>query len=920
MDRGRGLDYGRGPMVPSPPGGSSRLVLIDASSFIFRAYHAIPPLTNRKGVPTNATLGFTRQVLKALKELNPTHVALAFDKESRAERQKIDPNYKANRQAMPEDLAQQFPYIRQVVEALNLPVLEVAGWEADDVIGTLARRATAEGFCVLVVTGDKDFVQIVDKDVHLYDPQNERYTDPDEVKERLGIEPKQMRDYLALIGDAVDNVPKVPGIGPKSAVELLTQFGSVDAMLERLSEVKKPKMREAIAAHRESLLRARDLVTFRTDLQLDVSIEDLKRQPPHDEQLRQLFTDLEFSALLRELPAKAATGGEATGESTGAAPRTAAKLPAQTEIVTTKEALQALAAAVREAGAVTLVPAYEGLPFAGLLVGLGVALKDGTTRYVPLAHEGLGVEQVRPADFKAALQGVLEDAAVKKGGHDLKALWLLLNREGIRLRGGEDDVELLSYLLDASRRDHSVEFLARERLQVDLPELPTTSGRKARALKEHAPQEVALAYAVRAEAARQLAPGLWEELEPLGLTKLARELELPLVPLLARMESRGVKVDVKVLRQISDKVGADCEAKVKEIHTLAGTEFNVGSNPQLAEVLYKKLELPVLKRGKTGPSTDQEVLEKLAEVHPLPRAIIEYRSLSKLKSTYLDTLPELARNGRIHTTFHQAATATGRLSSSDPNLQNIPIRTELGMEIRRAFIADEGKQLVSADYSQIELRLLAHIAEDPVLIDAFARDEDIHSRTAAEIFGVAQDQVTRDQRRVAKTVNFGIAYGLSSYGLSTRLNIPDEEARDIIERYFTRYAGIKRYLEETVRVARERGYVETLFGRRRPMADLRAKNRQVVQAAERAAINMPIQGTAADLIKKAMLAVDAELEKQGLQTQMLLQVHDELLFEAPEDEVERVKELARRCMNAVMQLKVPLKVEVGAGKTWADAH
>jgi DNA polymerase-1 len=895
-------------MVPSPPSGAPRLVLIDASSFIFRAYHAIPPLTNRQGVPTNATLGFTRQVLKALRDLDPTHVALAFDKESRAERQKIDPNYKANRQAMPEDLAQQFSFIRRVVEGLNLPVLEVAGWEADDVIGTLARRARAEGFCVLVVTGDKDFVQIVDEDVHLYDPQNERYTDPAAVKERLGIEPKQMRDYLALIGDAVDNVPKVPGIGPKTAVELLHQFGGVDALLERLSEVKKPKMREAIGAHRESLLRARDLVTFRTDLELNVSIADLKRQPPHDEQLRQLFTELEFSALLRELPAKEPT-------------REPAKLATQTEIVTTKEALQALAAAVRESGTVALFPAYEGLPFAGSLVGLGVALKDGTTRYVPLAHEGLGVEQVRPADFKATLQGVLEDAAVKKGGHDLKALWLLLNREGIRLRGGEDDVELLSYLLDASRRDHSLEFLARERLQVDLPELPTTSGRKARALKDHAPGEVSLAYAARADVARRLAPGLWEELEPLGLGKLARELELPLVPLLARMESRGVKVDVKVLREISGKVGADCEAKVKEIHRLAGTEFNVGSNPQLAEVLYKKLELPVLKRGKTGPSTDQEVLEKLAEKHDLPRAIIEYRSLSKLKSTYLDTLPDLvAKDGRLHTTFHQAATATGRLSSSDPNLQNIPVRTELGLEIRRAFIAEEGHQIVSADYSQIELRLLAHIAEDPVLIDAFARDEDIHSRTAAEIFGVAQDQVTRDQRRVAKTVNFGIAYGLSPYGLSTRLNIPEEEARDIIERYFTRYAGIKRYLEETVRVAREKGYVETLFGRRRPMGDLRAKNRQVVQAAERAAINMPIQGTAADLIKKAMLVVDEELEKQGLRTQMLLQVHDELLFEAPESEVEAVKELSRRCMSAVMQLKVPLKVEVGAGRTWADAH
>jgi DNA polymerase I len=891
-------------MVPSPPPGVSRLVLIDASSFIFRAYHAIPPLTTRQGVPTNATLGFTRQVLKALKELEPSHVALAFDKESRAERQKIDPNYKAHRKAMPEDLGQQFPYIRQVAEGLGLPILEVAGWEADDVIGTLARRATAEGFHVLVVTGDKDFVQIVDDRVHLYDPQNERYTTPAEVKERLGIEPAQMRDYLALIGDAVDNVPKVPGIGPKSAVELLTQFGGVDALLSRLSEVKKPKMRAALEEHRDSLLRARDLVTFRTDLTLDVTLEALQRQPLHEAPLRQLFTELEFTALLRELPTQAPT-----------------RLATETPLVTTAEALEALAGRVREAGRVTLIPAYEGLPLDASLVGLGVSLADGASLYVPLRHEGLGVEQVRPADFKRALQGVLEDAAVKKGGHDLKALALLLAREGMALKGGEDDVELLSYLLDASRRDHSLETLARERLHVELPPPPTTGGRKARPLKEYAPGEVAAAFGGRADVARQLAPGLWEELGPLGLDKLAHELELPLVPLLASMESRGVKVDVKTLRRISEQVGADCDAKVKQIHELAGTEFNVGSNPQLAEVLYKKLELPVLKRGKTGPSTDQEVLEKLAEQHALPRAIIEYRSLSKLKSTYLDTLPELVGpDGRLHTTFHQAATATGRLSSSDPNLQNIPIRTELGLEIRRAFIAEEGHQLVSADYSQIELRLLAHIAGDEVLLDAFAQDEDIHSRTAAEIFGVPQAEVTRDQRRVAKMVNFGIAYGLSPYGLSTRLNIPEEDARDIIERYFTRYAGIKRYLDETVKVARERGYVETLFGRRRPMGDLNAKNRQVVQAAERAAINMPIQGTAADLMKKAMLDVEAELRRQGLQTRMLLQVHDELLFEAPDAEVERVKELSRRCMGAVMTLKIPLKVEVGAGKTWADAH
>jgi DNA polymerase I len=901
-------------MVPSPPGDKPRLVLIDAFSFVFRAYHAIPPLTTRKGVPTNAVLGFTRMVLKALRELEPfTHVALAFDKESRAERQKIDPNYKAHREAPPEDLAQQFPLVRQVGEALALPVVEKAGWEADDVIGTLARRATAEGFCVLVVTGDKDLVQLVDEDVHLYDPQQDRYTAPADVKERLGIVPAQMRDYLALIGDVSDNVPKVPGIGKKTAEELLQRFGDVEALLSRLPEVKKPKIREALDSHRDSLRMAKQLVTIRTDLELDVSIDALRRRPPHEEQVTRLFTELELFALLKE---------RVRDEPAAGAPGPAS--PAgKVELVTTKAALEALAAAVREEGEVTLVPAYEGLPFSARLVGLGVALKEGGTHYVPLGHEVLGLEQVRPGDFKAAFQAVLEDAAVKKGGHDLKALILLLAREGIQLKGGEGDVELLSYVLDASRREHGLEVLSRERLQLELPRPPATSGRKPRPMNSYTPEEVAGVYAARADAARRLAPGLWEELARQGrLAEVVRELELPLVPLLARMELHGVKVDVKVLREISGKVGAWCEQKVKETHRLADTEFNVGSNPQLAEVLYKKLELPILKKGKTGPSTDQEVLEKLAEMHPLPRAIIEYRGLSKLKSTYLDTLPDLVSkdDGRIHTTYHQAATATGRLSSSDPNLQNIPIRTELGLEIRRAFIAEEGHQLISADYSQIELRLLAHIAEDPVLLEAFARGEDIHSRTAAEIFGVAATEVTREQRRVAKTVNFGIAYGLSPHGLSTRLNIPVDEARDIIERYFTRYAGIKRYLDETVRVAREKGYVETLFGRRRPMGDLNAKNWQVAQAAERAAINMPIQGTAADLIKKAMLEVDAALREEAPRTRMLLQVHDELLFEAPDAEVETVKKVARERMAAVMTLKVPLLVEVGAGKTWADAH
>ncbi|MDY7230866.1 DNA polymerase I [Hyalangium rubrum] len=899
-------------MVPSSSASAPVLTLIDASGFIFRAYHAIPPLSTSKGVPTNAALGFARMVLKTLKDLKPTHIALAFDKDSRAERQKIDPNYKAHREGPPEDLVPQFELIRRVADVLNLPILEMPGWEADDVIGTLATRAKAEGFCVQVVTGDKDFIQIVDQDVRLFDPMKDVHTGPDEVKARLGIEPKQMRDYLALIGDAVDNIPKVPGIGPKTAVELLQQFGDVNGLLARLDEVKKPKIREALSTHREGLLKAWQLVAFKTDLELKVTIPELARRPIDTARAKQLFTELEFYRLVNELP-----------EDTAAPKPVEPAVPmAPAQLVTTEQELQALADAARKDGALFLVPAYEGMPFTAPLVGLGLALADGRTAYVPLRHQVLGSTQVAPARFSAVMGELLADPQVKKGGHDLKALSLVLSNAGMTLKGAHDDVELLSYLLNPSRREHALTDLSRERLNTELAALPAvTEGKKGRALADHNPEEISTAYASRADAARKLAPKLWEDLEGVALAKLARELELPLLPVLAQMERRGVKLDTAVLQTISTKVDAECEGKIQNIHKLAGREFNVGSNPQLTQVLYTDLGLPVLKRGKTGPSTDQEVLEKLAEQHPLPGAILEYRSLSKLKSTYLDTLPTLvARDGRIHTTYHQAATATGRLSSSDPNLQNIPVRTELGREIRRAFVAEPGHQLVSADYSQVELRLLAHIAEDPVLIDAFERDEDIHSRTAAEIFGVTPDKVDRDQRRVAKTVNFGIAYGLSPHGLSTRLSIPVEEARDIIERYFTRYAGIRRYLEETVERARKTGYVETMFGRRRLMADLHAKNRQIAQAAERAAINMPIQGTAADLIKKAMLEVDEALTRQKLRTVMLLQVHDELLFEAPDEEVETVKELARRCMSSVATLKVPLKVDVGAGKTWADAH
>jgi DNA polymerase I len=706
------------------------------------------------------------------------------------------------------------------------------------------------------------------------------------------------------VGDAIDNVAKVPGIGPKTAVELIEQFGDVETLLGRLEEVKKPKIREAIRANATTLRRSKELVSMRDDLPIDTDIEQLARRPIRGEEARALFTELEFYKLLQEMPAS---------------PEPAVALQA-TRVVRHPDELTALAAAMRRSGA-ALVPAYSGRAATGELVGLAVAAEEGVF-YLPLGHAG---ENLPRAAFREVLGPVLADPAVGKDGHDLKTLGLLLATEGIDLAGVRGDVELLSYLLNPSRREHALDDLARERLRLELPPQPqpqtAAARREAAGLGQRFPEEVAEALGARAQAVGRLTAQLWRDVDAAQVGQLARTLEIPLVPVLTRMERNGVRVDLQVLAGISREVDAQCTAQEAEIQRLAGREFNVNSNAQLAQVLYAHLQLPVLKRGKTGPSTDAEVLEKLAEHHPMPRVLLEYRLLSKLKSTYLDALgPLVASDGRLHTTFHQAATATGRLSSSDPNLQNIPVRTEIGRSIRRAFVADPGWRLISADYSQIELRILAHIAEDPGLLEAFRADEDVHLRTAAEVFSVPTEQVSADQRRVAKMVNFGIAYGLSPYGLATRLDIPQEEASAIIDRYFARYAGIRRYLDETVARARRTGVVETLFGRRRLMEDLHSTNRAVAQAAERAAINMPIQGTAADLIKMAMLRVDAGFRERGLTSRMLLQVHDELLLEAPEAQVEEASALVRSAMSGVATLRVPLRVDIGVGQSWADAH
>ncbi|MBE2254429.1 MAG: DNA polymerase I [Myxococcus sp.] len=884
------------PAPPEAPSGPPTLTLIDASGFVFRAYHALPPLTTSKGLPTHAVLGFTRMLLKLMRERKPTHLALCFDKDSRRGRLAIDPNYKANRDAPPPDLSLQFDLIRKVAAVLDVPILEEAGWEADDVIATLVKRARAANMATEIVTSDKDFLQLLAPDVTIYDPVKNVPIDEAVARERFGVEPSQMREYQALVGDAIDNIPKVPGVGPKTAAELIKRFGTVEALIARVEELEKPKLKAAIKENVEQLRRAWQLVSFRDELPLVADPTALAVRPVHKAEARALFTELEFYRLINEMPAADATplAREATIVSDGAG------------LATLREAL----GATRR---LSIAPFFEGEPHSATVLGFGLALGGGGVFFVDV--RACGAEAV-----KAALAAALGRADCELATHDAKGLLHVLQRLGLSARPPWADVELLSYLMNPSRKEHALTDLARERLHQELPTIDALlGGREHVERAQLTTAQVAPAFGAAADAIGRIAEDLWTEIDGVGLAKVARELEFPLIPVLVRMERTGVLIDREALAEISKQVDASCEALLQDVYRHAGREFNVGSPLQLAQVLFDDLKLPVLKRNKTGPSTDHEVLEKLAEEHPLPQAIIEYRNVAKLKSTYLDTLPTLiGADGRVRTTFHQAATATGRLSSTNPNLQNIPIRTELGKQIRRAFVAAPGHVLLSADYSQVELRILAHMAHDEGLVKAFAEAADVHVRTAAEVFQVPEAEVTGELRRAAKMVNYGIAYGLSAHGLATRLRIPVEEAKSIIERYFARFPGISAYIDETVQKARKSGYVESLFGRRRYMPEIVSRNRSIAMAAERAAINMPIQATAADLVKRAMLEVERRLA--GFETRMLLQVHDELLFEVPDDELAAVEPVVREVMSQAAALRVPLVVDLGHGRSWAAAH
>ena len=897
---------------------SSPLVLVDGSSYLYRAYHALPPLTNSKGEPTGAIYGVANMLRKLLREVKPERMAVVFDAPGKTFRDAMFEAYKANRPPMPDDLAAQLPVLMELVEAMGLPLLQVPGVEADDVIGTLAREAAARGEHVLISTGDKDMAQLVDDHITLVNTMTDTVLDREGVIEKFGVPPERIVDWLALVGDTSDNIPGVPKVGPKTATKWLQQYGSLDEIIRHADEIK-GKVGESLREHLDQLELSRELATIRTDLELPVTPDELKIRPPDRERLRELFTRLEFRTWLRELEEEAAEAGD---------PLPAAVRTADYEVVLEETRFRDWLARLEQAERFAFDTETTSLDYMQAeVVGVSFAIAPGEAAYVPFGHDYPGApEQLDRDAVLAALRPLLESDRPRLLGHNLKYDMNVLANHGIALSGIAFDTMLESYVLNSTASRHDMDSLALKYLGHRTVHYEEVAGKGARQIPFNAvPLETAGPYAAEdADIVLRLHEHLWPKLaaEP-GLKRVFEEIELPLVPVLSAMERTGVKIDVERLRQQSRELAEAMHRIEEAAYRIAGAPFNLGSPKQIQEILFDRLGLPVLaKTPKGAPSTAESVLAELAETYELPRLILEWRSLSKLKSTYTDRLPEQVdpRTGRVHTSYHQAVAATGRLSSSDPNLQNIPIRTEEGRRIRQAFVAEAGFLMLAADYSQIELRIMAHLSGDEGLLRAFAEGRDIHRATAAEVFDVPEEAVTDEQRRAAKVINFGLIYGMSPFGLAKQLGIDRAEAQAYVEQYFARYPGVRRYMEETRAKAHEQGYVETLFGRRLYLPEINARNQQRRAAAERTAINAPMQGTAADIIKRAMIRVHRWIREAAPAVRMIMQVHDELVFEVPEAEVEAVSARVRALMESAAELKVPLIVDVGVGRNWDEAH
>lgn len=904
-----------------------KLVLVDGSSYLYRAFHALPPLSNSKGEPTGAVLGVLNMLLKLCKEESPQLIAVVFDAPGRTFRDDLFDAYKAQRSPMPDDLRLQLQPLLDCVEAMGLPLLRVQGVEADDVIGTLAKRAAENDVDVLISTGDKDMAQLVGERITLVNTMTGSRLDRGGVKNKFDVHPEQIVDYLALVGDTSDNIPGVPKVGPKTAAKWLNEYGTLDKLIENADSIT-GKVGESLRASLKELELSRKLACLDCDVPLDVTYESLIHREGNRERLRELYTRLELRALLRQLNEGAAASSEPGIEPTTAQLPLSAPTPRAYETVTHADTLKRWLEQLAAADVVSVkVKATSGDYMQAQLVGLALCIEAGKAAYVPLAHNYAGAPpQLSQAAVFDALKPLLESDQVRKLGHNLKFDAHVLKRNGIDLQGLQFDSMLESYVWNSTATRHDLDALARKYLGVETMSYDQVAGRGAKQIGfNQVSLEIATQYAAEeVDIALQVHQMLWQKIEAApAVAHLYAQLEQPLEPVLLRMEQRGVLIDGDILRQQSSELAARMRELEEQAHRFAGGPFSLESPKQLQEVLFVKLGLPVLRKTPTGqPSTAEDVLEELAANYELPRTIMEYRACSKLKSTYTDKLPLQINQhtGRVHTTYQQAVAATGRLSSADPNLQNIPIRTAEGRRIRQAFVAPPGRVIVAADYSQIELRIMAHLSGDGGLLNAFSEDKDIHQATAAEVFGMQLDEVTADQRRSAKAINFGLIYGMSAFGLATRLGIPRSQAQHYVELYFQRYPGVRRYMDETRQQARDRGYVETVFGRRLYLNEINSRNNNLRQGAERAAINAPMQGTAADIIKRAMIEVDRWLQRSRIDAHLIMQVHDELVFEVRRDLVDEVVPQVRELMCNAADLRTPLKVDVGVGENWEGAH
>ncbi len=908
-----------------------RLVLIDGYSYMYRAFHALPPLTTSKGQPTGAIFGFLNMLRQIQRTRQPDLIAVVMDAPGPTFRDALYAEYKATRVAMPDDLQSQIEPLLEMVRALGLPMLREPGVEADDVIGTLALQAAAAGFDTLIATSDKDMAQLVNERIHLFDGISNRELDAAGVLAKFGVPPERIIDYLTLVGDTSDNIPGVPSVGPKTAAKWLTEYGSLDEIVARADEIK-GKVGEKLRDSLKQIPLSKQLATIHVNVPLKLKPGDLVPAPPDVAALKRLAERLEIRSLLKVAEETAGVAAEvpAAAEDEEPAPptRLADPVTRHYETIFTAEQFAAWLILIENAELVAFDTETTSLNYMEAeIVGLSFGLAEGRAAYLPVAHRYVGApEQLDRAAVLARLKPWLESSESQKAGHHLKYDAHVLANYGIRLAGMRYDSMLESYVLDSTATRHDMDSVARKYLGLDTIHFEDVAGKGAKQITfDQVSVEKAAEYAAEdADITLRLHHALWPKLEALpGLTNLYDTIEQPLVPVLIRMEETGVLVDTRLLRAMSGEFAAKMAALEKEVHVAAGHPFNISSPKQLQEVLFNELKLPVTQYTPTKqPSTNEDALAELADQHRLPQLILDYRSLSKLKSTYTDKLPEqvCARTGRIHTSYHQAVAATGRLSSSDPNLQNIPIRTAEGRRIRQAFIPKPGCTLLAADYSQIELRIMAHLSEDAGLLKAFAEDRDVHQATAAEVFGVPLAEVTTDQRRSAKAINFGLIYGMSAFGLARQLGIAREEAQKYVELYFARYPGVKAYMDRTRVQAREQGYVETVFGRRLYLPDIQARQQSRRQYAERSAINAPMQGTAADIIKKAMITVDAWLRQSDTGAEIIMQVHDELVLEVPTQALAAVQQNVTRLMANAVDLRVPLKVDAGHGANWDEAH